>query len=243
MPNAKLLIVDDDAEICQLLQQFLEKYDFDVRTAANGEEMFAILKAESVQLIILDLMLPGEDGLTLCRKLMAHHTIPVLMLSAAAEETDRIVGLEVGADDYLPKPFNPRELLARVKAILRRYQHQTPEDPNRKTVLRYRFANWMVNADTRQVFSPEGAEISLSSGEYDLLLIFLKHPHKVLSRDQLLEHTRHREHAPFDRSIDMQISRLRQKMEINAKEPLLIKTVRGGGYVFAATVSKIDEVA
>lgn len=238
--NKTLLIVDDDLDICQLLSQFLQQYNFKVLTAHDGEEMFAQLDKEAVDLVILDMMLPGDDGITLCRKLQATHQIPIIMLSAAGSETDRIVGLEVGADDYLAKPFNPRELLARIKAILRRSAHELHDKdqwmekkvPSHKI----RFNDWVLDTVTRQLISPEKVEMSLSSGEYDLLLAFLENAQRVLSRDQLLDYTKHRYAGPFDRSIDMQVSRLRQKIEDDPKNPKLIKTVRGGGYLFTAKV-------
>lgn len=233
-----LLIVDDDIEIRNLLSQFLEKYHFNVFTAQDGIEMFQALETQDIDLIILDMMLPGEDGLSLCRRLQQENCpIPILILSAVAEDTDRIIGLEVGADDYLTKPFNPRELLARIKAILRRSQGTTEapaqEEKVKDTIC---FSDWKLNTATRQLLSLSNQEIPLSAGEYDLLLTFLKHAKRVLSRDQLMDYTKHRDATPFDRSIDMQISRLRQKLEKNPKSPLLIKTVRGGGYLFTSDV-------
>ncbi|OGT31306.1 MAG: DNA-binding response regulator [Gammaproteobacteria bacterium RIFCSPHIGHO2_12_FULL_35_23] len=233
-----LLIVDDDIEICHLLSQFLNKHNFIVFTAHDGEKMLMQLAQHSIDLIILDMMLPGEDGISLCRKLQTSHSnIPIIMLSAAGEDTDRIIGLEVGADDYLSKPFNPRELLARIRAILRR--SHTPEIPSTTSITAghlIQFANWALNVSTRQLISPSQVELSLSSGEYDLLMAFLEHPQQILSRDQLLDYTRSRFAGPFDRSIDMQVSRLRQKIEEDPKRPQFIKTVRGGGYLFTAAV-------
>jgi two-component system OmpR family response regulator len=243
--TTNLLIVDDDVEICQLLSQFLSKHNFTVFTAHDGEEMDAQLKLHPFDLIVLDMMLPGEDGISICRRLQSSQQIPILMLSAAGEDTDRIIGLEVGADDYLSKPFNPRELLARIRAILRR--SQPSDDPasseqatpvtNITNSQRLFFENWSLNLSTRQLTSPSNIEISLSAGEYDLLTAFLENPQKILSRDQLLDLTRNRFSGPFDRSIDMQVSRLRQKIEENPKHPQFIKTVRGGGYLFTAKVS------
>ncbi len=235
-----LLIVDDDEEIRDLLGKLLKRYGYDVSLACNGEQMFATLQQQTIDLIILDVMMPGEDGFALCRQLRADSNVPIIMLTAVGEETDRIVGLEMGADDYLTKPFNPRELVARVKAVLRRFdaggqalEHTTEELDH--TVKH--FEGWALNTATRRLISPEAVEISLSSGEYDLLEAFITHSRKVLSRDQLLELTRNRMAGPFDRSIDVQVSRLRQKIEENPKQPLLIKTVRGGGYMFTAKVS------
>jgi two-component system, OmpR family, response regulator len=242
MPDTEktLLIVDDDADIRELLGQFLVKHQYNVLTANDGIEMFEHLGKASVDLLILDMMLPGDDGITLCRKLQAsRHTFPIIMLSAAGEETDRIIGLEVGADDYISKPFNPRELLARIRAILRRSKTAKEAAVEvRHNALK--FDQWTLDLTTRQLNSPRIAEISLSAGEYDLLVAFLEAPQQVLSRDQLLDLTRHRYSNPYDRSIDMQVSRLRQKIEDNPKKPTMIKTVRGGGYILAAQVSKVE---
>ena len=236
-PNATphLLVVDDDREIRDLLARFLAKNGFRVTGARDGVEMFAALAQWRIDLIILDLMLPGDDGLTLCRKLRADSEVPVLMLTAKGEEVDRIVGLEVGADDYLPKPFNPRELLARVRAILRR-GGEGPA-PNAKGPA-YRFAGFALDPAARRLVGADGNEITLTAGEYDLLLALVERAGRVLSRDQILDLTRGRAAGPFDRGVDIQISRLRHKIERNPDEPALIKTVRGGGYVFAATVER-----
>jgi two-component system OmpR family response regulator len=189
-----------------------------------------------IDLVILDLMLPGEDGLSLCRDLRARSHTPIVMLTMMGEETDRIIGLEMGADDYLPKPFNPRELLARVKAVLRRAQH-APAAPAAARPKILRFAGWTLDLRLRRLESPHGLIVDLSAGEFDLLVALAEHPQRVLNRDQLLDLTRGRAEAPFDRSVDMQVSRLRRKIEANPKKPGLIKTVRGGGYVFAASVT------
>jgi len=226
-----LLVVDDDQAIRSLLRDFLCKYGFQVSTAQDGVEMFNILKQDAVTLIILDIMLPGDDGFLLCRKVRAQSQIPILMLTAVGEETDRIVGLELGADDYLSKPFNPRELLARIKAILRR-----TNDSASSASTCYQFDGWTLDTSKRRLLSPEALEISLSASEYDLLLTFAENEQRVLSRDQLLESTKNRSATPFDRSIDIQISRLRQKIEPNPKNPTLIKTIRGGGYLFTPQV-------
>jgi two-component system, OmpR family, response regulator len=234
-----ILIVDDDVEIRDLLGQFLLRYNFKILAANDGIEMFEHIDAEPIDLIILDMMLPGDDGITLCRKLQAQHSIPIVILSAAGEETDRIIGLEVGADDYISKPFNPRELLARMRAILRRSNAQEKPEMIEVQHNALKFVRWTLNLSTRQLISPEQAEISLSAGEYDLLVAFLENPKQVLSRDQLLDLTKHRYANAYDRSIDMQVSRLRQKMEDDPKKPKMIKTVRGGGYIFAMPVSKV----
>lgn len=246
MSNDKttLLIVDDDVDIRELLEQFLGQYDFDVLTAHEGEQMYQQLANHHVDLIILDMMLPGDDGFALCRQLRYGDTyshIPILMLSAVGDETDRIVGLEVGADDYLAKPFSPRELLARTKAILRRsHSHSENHDKSPSTVpKRLQFSQWLLNLSTQQLISPNRIEISLSSGEYALLLAFLNHPQQILSRERLVELTHEGDSGSLDRGIDMQVSRLRQKIEENPKKPKFIKTVRGGGYLFTCDVTPI----
>ena len=196
--------------------------------------MARVMERASIDLLVLDLMLPGEDGLSLIRKLRATSAIPVIMLTAMGEDADRIVGLEMGADDYLPKPFNPRELLARIKAVLRRINPQRP--PGAAVGDVSRFDGWVLELGPRRLLSPTGDEIELSTGEYELLHAFITHPRRVLSRDQLLDLARGRSAVPFDRSIDIQVMRLRRKIEADPKEPRLIKTVRGGGYIFAAEV-------
>ncbi len=235
--NIHVLVVDDDDEINQLIAKTLEQYGFTITTAGNGTEMFAAIDKQKPDIIILDLMLPGESGLTLCQKLQGK--IPVIMLTAMSEETDRIVGLEVGADDYLAKPFNPRELIARIKAIIRRL-HFIPEEspiPSAITNEYLLFSQWKLNRLSRSLFSQEDEmEISLSASEYDLLIAFAENPQRVLSRDELIELTKNRTLTPEDRSIDVQISRLRHKIEEDPKKPKLIKTVRGGGYLFTSTV-------
>ncbi|MDR3437758.1 response regulator [Telmatospirillum sp.] len=230
-----ILVVDDDREIRNLLARFLVKHGLRVSTAKDGPEMMKSLDAAAIDLVVLDLMLPGEDGLSLCRRLRTTSTLPVIMLTAMGDDTDRIVGLEMGADDYLPKPFSPRELLARIKAVLRRVQTlPASAAPIGETL---RFDGWCLEMGPRRLLAPDGAEVELSTGEYELLLAFATHPRRVLSRDQLLDLARGRSAAPFDRSIDIQVMRLRRKVEADPKEPKLIKTVRGGGYVFAAEVA------
>ncbi|MFV2091702.1 MAG: response regulator [Hyphomicrobiales bacterium] len=229
-----ILVVDDDREIRDLLGRFLGKHGFRVTAVADGKAMAKALADWKIDLVVLDLMLPGEDGLSLCRNLRAKSAIPIIMLTMIGEETDRIIGLEMGADDYLPKPFNPRELLARMKAVLRRASAVKADGgPN---ILQ--FAGWNLDLGRRQLQSPHGLLVDLSAGEFDLLAALAEHPQSVLSRDQLLDLTHGRAEAPFDRSIDMQISRLRRKIEANHTQPELIKTVRGGGYVFTAVVTQ-----
>ena len=231
---AHILVVDDDREIRDLISRFLVKHGLRVSTARDGAEMMRLLEGAAIDLVVLDLMLPGEDGLSLCRRLRATTSLPVIMLTAMGEDTDRIVGLEMGADDYLPKPFNPRELLARIKAVLRRVNNLNNSAPKGDIA---KFDGWTLDLGARRLSAPDGSEIELSTGEYDLLLAFATHPRRVLSRDQLLDLARGRSAAPFDRSIDIQVMRLRRKIEADPKEPRLIKTVRGGGYMFAAEVT------
>lgn len=233
--SVHILVVDDDREIRDLLGRFLGKHGYRVTTARDGREMRQALNDWRIDLIVLDLMLPGEDGLVLCRELRAKSGIPIIMLTAMGEETDRIVGLEMGADDYVSKPFNARELLARVKAVLRRVRcAPAPTRAPGGAVLG--FAEWKLDLDRRRLEAPDGVVVDLSAGEFDLLVAFAEHPQRVLSRDQLLDMARGREAVPFDRSIDVQVSRLRHKIERNPKEPELIKTVRGGGYLFTPSV-------
>jgi two-component system, OmpR family, response regulator len=237
-PEAHILVVDDDGQVRQLIGRFLRDTGYRVSGARDGREMRETLASTKIDLIILDLMLPGVSGLDLCRELRASSSVPIIMLTAKGEDTDRIVGLELGADDYIPKPFNPRELLARVRAVLRRAAAKP--DPNQPIGGRLiSFAGYTLDTQRREVASPEGVAIDLSGGEYDLLLAFIEHPNRVLSRDQLLELARNRSPDPFDRSIDVQVSRLRRKLEANEKAPALIKTIRGAGYIFVPTVRRL----
>ncbi len=232
-----ILIVDDDAEIRILLTQYLEKNGLRATAVGDGRAMWRALDAGAFDLIVLDLMLPGDDGLTLCRTLRTRSDIPVIMLTARGDETDRIVGLEMGADDYLPKPFSARELLARIKAILRRARSLPPNlKPQDATSLR--FAGWVLDTALRQLISPEGTQTPIGGAEYKLLCVFLTHANRVLSREQLLDLSQGREADPLDRSIDVQVSRLRQRLRDDPRNPMLIKTVRSEGYVLSATVDK-----
>ena len=233
-----LLVVDDDREIRSLLSQFLTRHGFRVTGAKDGVEMMRTLDTARVDLIVLDLMMPGEDGLSLCRRLRATPETaqtPVIMLTAMGEETDRIVGLEMGADDYLAKPFSPRELLARIKAVLRRASG--PPAAGGATGKTLAFEGWTLDLAKRELRSPDGVLVQLSAGEYDLLVAFVEHPQRVLTRDQLLDLARGRSAVPFDRSIDVQVSRLRRKIEPDPADPAMIKTVRGGGYLFTPAVT------
>lgn len=230
-----VLIVDDDAEIRALLSEYLQRNGYRASAVADGKGMWAALDSKRPDIIVLDLMLPGDDGLTLCRDLRARCSVPVIMLTARGEETDRIVGLEMGADDYLAKPFNPRELLARIKSVLRR-SRSLPENLKAEEVKSMRFAGWTLDVKARHLISPERVVVPLSGVEFKLLRVFLSHPNSVLTRDQLMDLMMSRDAAPFDRAIDVQVSRLRQRLGEDAKEPSLIKTVRGAGYVLAAQV-------
>jgi two-component system, OmpR family, response regulator len=235
----RLLVVDDDREIRDLLSALLTRRGYKVVTARDEHEMRQILESSRVNLIILDLMLPGKDGLTICRELRATKAIPIIILTSRGEPMDRIVGLEMGADDYLPKPFEVRELEARVKAVLRRSKASfSPADPDGSFGARFTFAGWTLDARQRQLFSPQNVLVDLTSGELDLLLVFAERPQRVLSRDQLMDLARGREATVFDRSIDVQVSRLRGKIESDPKAPEMIKTVRSSGYIFTPSVQR-----
>lgn len=232
-----VLIVDDDTELRSLLSEYLRKNGFETTAVPDGRGMRNFLEHKRADLIVLDVMLPGDDGLTLCRELRAHSNVPIIMLTAREESTDRIIGLEMGADDYLPKPYNPRELLARIKSVLRRYR-ALPGEAVREPEGRFlSFAGWRLDTTHRHLVDNQDVVVALSGGEYRLLKVFLSHPNRVLNRDQLLEFTQGREADPFDRSIDVQVSRLRQRLRDDAKEPAILKTVRGEGYVLAAKVT------
>ena len=232
-----ILIVDDHREIRDLVSRALSKEGFRVSAAADGRAMRKVLADSRIDLILLDLMLPGEDGLSLCRNLRAESRIPIIMLTARGDETDRVVGLEMGADDYLAKPFGTRELLARVRALLRRASGspnliQPPGGGG------YKFDGWTLDTRKRQLTNPDDVVVDLSTGEYDMLLAFVESPQRVLSREQLLDLGRNRIATGFDRSIDVQISRLRRKLDSD-EENSKIKTVRGAGYMFVPTVKRL----
>lgn len=233
-----LLIVDDDRKITELLAKYMQNHGYIVHIAHEGVGMFEQLAAQQIDLVILDIMLPQEDGYALCQRFRrAGHTTPVIMLTAMDEDFERIKGLELGADDYLTKPFNPDELLARVKAVLRRSQ-QFSAGGSTRVMTKLKFAHWTLDKLQRRLISPEGIDVALTDGEYRLLEVLVEHAGETLSRDQLLEITEQRTAGPFDRSIDVRISRLRQKLEADPKQPLLIKTVRTGGYSFTAEVER-----
>ena len=232
-----ILIVEDDREIRDLVSRLLKQNGYRVSTATDGRNMDRILGSSRIDLVVLDIMLPGEDGLSLCRRLRSTSSLPIIMLTARGQETDRIVGLEVGADDYLPKPFNPRELLARIRAVLRRTA-TFPKGTEERARDILRFAGWRLDLGSRRLQSPDGLRVPLTSGEFDLLVAFCQHPGRVLTRDQLLDLTHGRAAKAFDRSVDIQVSRLRQKIEADPKDPLLIQTVRTGGYIFTPEVNR-----
>ena len=233
-----VFVVDDDREIRSLLTEYLQKNGYRVTPLADGRAMWAALQHAQPDLIVLDLMLPGDDGLTLCRDLRARSSIPIVMLTARGEETDRIVGLEMGADDYVAKPFSPRELLARIKSVLRRTR-ALPENLKPDEAEKLRFADWTLDTQARHLVASDGVVVALSGTEYKLLRIFLAHPNRVLNRDQLIDLMLSRDATPFDRSIDVQVSRLRQRLGGGGRESAIIKTVRGEGYVLSVAVEVV----
>jgi DNA-binding response OmpR family regulator len=235
-----ILAVDDDEATRELIAEYLSNNDFRVSTAVNGEEMHQRLAEEVIDLIVLDLKLPGEDGFSLARNLRATSDIPIIMLTGQRDEIDRVLGLELGADDYLTKPFSPRELMARIKAVLRRFKTPETPPPSVEEKLRaYRFAGWELDLRTRRLRDPAGEPLTLTRGEYNLLRTFLRAPNRVLSRDQLIELSRGYDDEVFDRSIDVQILRLRRKLETDSREPKLIRTERGVGYIFSTDVETV----
>jgi two-component system OmpR family response regulator len=236
--SQNILIVEDEASIREPLVRYFETNHFRVKAAASASEARTLLAAHAFDLVIADIMMPGEDGLSLCRHIRATSNLPVILLTARAEELDRILGLEVGADDYVVKPFSPRELLARVKAVLRRANSLPPKQAAPETGA-YAFGDWVLKTGERELVGQDGLTVPLSTGEYNLLLVLVERPRLVLTRDQLLDLTQGREAGAFDRSIDNQVSRLRRKIEPDPKEPRYIKTVWGGGYSFSAEVRRL----
>ena len=232
----RLLVVDDDASIRAMLREYLEAHAFVVAEADSGAQMRQCIESELPDVVLLDIRLPGEDGLSLARYLRDHYDLGIIMVSASGDVIDRVVGLELGADDYIAKPFDPRELLARVKSVLRRLQAKPPADAavtEAARVSRRRFGRCELDLEARRLFDADGTELAMTTMEYDLLRVFLANPNRVLSRDQLLQHTRNREWEPFDRSIDIRIGRLRRKVEPDpGAEPRCIRTVRNAGYMF-----------
>jgi two-component system, OmpR family, response regulator len=230
-----ILIVDDQKEICDMVQDYLSSEGYRVSTAHEGAGMRRVMSQSGVDLVILDLMLPGEDGLTLARSLREESTVGIIILTGRGETVDRIIGLEMGADDYLPKPFHLRELLARVKSVLRRVSTRAAERMPAQRA-QARFAGWHLDLSSRELFSPGGREVRLTTGEFDLLAAFVNNANQVLTRDRLLDLARNREAGPFDRTIDVQVGRLRRKLEDDPQKPSMIKTVRGTGYIFTPSV-------
>ncbi|QXP82747.1 response regulator [Methylococcus sp. ANG] len=237
-PTTRILIVDDDVEIRNLLGGYLSRFGMEAVGVHDGAEMKKALADSPFDLVVLDLMLPGEDGLSLCRSLRAESDIPVIMLTARGDPMDRVVGLELGADDYVAKPFEPRELVARIQTILRRARHERETESPEASDIAVEFEGWRLHRVLRQLTSPEGMVVPLSNAEFRLLSVFIERPNRILTRDQLLDYARGRAMEVFDRSIDLLVSRLRQKLQDDPKNPKLIKTIRGEGYFFSAQVSK-----
>ncbi|GAB5488626.1 MAG: response regulator [Parasphingorhabdus sp.] len=235
--HPKILLVDDEASLREPLAEYLQKQGFMVDEAFDASKARAQIKNNAYDIILLDIMMPGEDGLSFCRFVREHTEIPVIFISAKTEETERIIGLELGADDYVTKPFSPRELVARIKVILRRVGGSSRSIVDAVSGRVFEFSGWVLRTDQRSLRDEDNLNIALSSGEYELLLALLERAGQVLNRDQLLDITQGREAGVFDRSIDNQVSRLRRKIEANPKKPEIIKTVWGGGYVLAANVS------
>jgi two-component system, OmpR family, response regulator len=235
--NGHILVVDDQQEICDVVKDYLTGEGYLVSMAHDGAGMRRVLGQSQIDLVILDLMLPGEDGLSLARELRSESGIGIIILTGRGETVDRIIGLEMGADDYLPKPFHLRELLARVKSVLRRVQSRIEEVPPAAAGrARVRFSGWSLDLSSRELLSPDGGEVRLTTGEFDLLAAFVSNANQVLSRDRLLDLARNREAGPFDRTIDVQVGRLRRKLEDDPQNPTMIKTVRGSGYIFTPAV-------
>jgi two-component system phosphate regulon response regulator OmpR len=230
--NPRILVVDDDSDVRFMLKRYLGRHGFDVEVAEDGAQLRELIGEQAFDLVVLDLNMPGEDGISLARFLRDNHPVGIIMLTAAAEVVDRIVGLEVGADDYVTKPFEPRELLARIKSVLRRLESAAPAAGSEAADGRMAFGKCSLDMDARRLFDEKGEEITITSMEYDLLKAFADHPNKVLSRDQLLNLAHNRDWEPFDRSIDIRITRLRRKIEPDPAKPQIIKTVRGAGYIY-----------
>lgn len=236
-----ILIADDDSQIRSGLARLLGGQGMRISQASNGSEVFHTFSVAHIDLVILDVMMPGEDGFSICRKLRGKSNVPIVLLSAVAGDTDRIVGLELGADDYICKPFLPRELVARLKTILRR-ANSLPAQQHSREALRYTFNGWQLDVLNRLLYAADGTAVDLTTGEFELLNTFIQRPQVVLSRDQLLDLAKGRALAPFDRSIDVQIMRLRRKIEIDPQAPQLIKTVRHRGYIFTPNVVATSNV-
>ena len=241
-PNTTLLhvlMVDDDPDVCGVVTEYLSQNDFRVTTVSTGKQMLEILGREAIDLLLLDLRLPGEDGMNLARTVREKSKLPIVMLTGRSEEADRIMGLELWADDYVTKPFSPRELLARIRAVLRRSQIEVVSPGHDETLRAYRFAGWELNVRLHRLQSPQGERIEISRGEFSLLCAFLSSPQRILTRDQLLELSRMHSTEVYDRSIDVQILRLRRKIEADPAHPVFIRTERGVGYYFDAPVKVV----
>lgn len=236
---AHILVVDDDTETRELLAQYLSQNGYSVDAAVDGRAMDTHIAARAPSLIVLDVMLPGEDGFEICRRLRRDSEVPIIMLTASADDADRIIGLEFGADDYLGKPFNPRELLARIKAVLRRAGAGSRRGAPAAVPRRLRFGPWELDTGTRVLTHTNGLRLEIGGSDYALLMVLLRHPLQVISRDRLYELTRNRESTPFDRGLDVQVCRLRQRLEDDPATPQLIKTVRGRGYLLATAVEAL----
>ncbi|HJT97239.1 MAG TPA: response regulator [Rhodanobacteraceae bacterium] len=235
-PSSHLLVVDDDPDIVQLIARYLSMHGFRITSAADGNAMREAIAREPVDLVLLDLGLPGEDGLELTRYLRQHWRGPIIIVTGRGESVDRVVGLELGADDYVTKPFDLRELLARVRSVLRRTSERAPASA--ETGAAFAFAGFRLDPRSRELRDPCGATVDLTTGEYALLKLLVEHPNRVLSRDDLMSWMHGRDAGPYDRAIDVQIGRLRRKIEADPAEPALIKSVRGAGYLFAAKVTR-----
>ncbi|ATN32566.1 DNA-binding response regulator (plasmid) [Rhizobium sp. ACO-34A] len=234
--NSKILIVEDDPEIGRMLAQTMQENGMVPTIAEDGKVMQSLLRSNAFDLILLDVMLPGEDGLSICKRIRSEKTIPIILLTALGEEVDRIVGLEVGADDYITKPFSPREVVARIRSVLRRASYGLVTAPGQAIL---RFEGWKIDPIRRQLHDPSNARVALTTTEFDLLLAFCRNPGRVITREELLSFTHAGLAGPIERSIDVHISRLRQKIEPDPKEPVFLQTVRLGGYTFTATVEEI----
>lgn len=238
LPDAHILVVEDDGGMRTLIARFLRQNGYRVTGARDGREMFESLANSPVDLILLDVMLPGQSGFDLTRMLRTKSSVPIVMVTARAEENDRVVGLELGADDYIPKPFSRAELLARIRAVLRRTRATDDDVPATGAGGRIVFAGWILDTRRRELTSPDGIAIDLSGGEYEMLLAFCEHPQRILSRDQLLDLARNRTADNVDRSVDVMVSRLRRKIEPTSDSPRIIRTVRGAGYMFVPAVTR-----
>jgi two-component system OmpR family response regulator len=237
--TAHLLVVDDDRDTCDLIRDFFERHGYRVTSAHDGVQMQAQLKRGNFDLVVLDVMLPGRNGLELCRDIRAESQVPIIMVTAVNDTVDRIVGLELGADDYIAKPFEPRELLARTRAVIRRFAVSAATEKNERPTQLYKFEDWTIDVARRRLWTCDNVVITLTTAEFDLLVVFVTHPQRTLSRDQLLDFTQGHAAQSFDRSIDILVSRLRKKLGDGSNRSSLIITVRGGGYVFSPAVQAL----